>query len=199
MDFYEILGVAKDATKQQIHAAYREKAKTAHPDVPGGDAQTFNTLRLAREVLSRPEWRRAYDESGKIPADEADNETAHLVTVLTSLFGQTFQGALQAKVEPWSRDFVGAMKVQLEDGLKNTLAQIPQMEEGLSRLNKMKHRFLLKTLDNPNFLENIVNSQHDALATQIASARNTVRQLEMCRVYLSDVVFNFGEMAQIEA
>lgn len=199
MDFYEILGIAKDATKQQIHAAYREKAKTAHPDVPGGDAQTFNTLRLAREVLSRPEWRRAYDESGKIPADEADNETAHLVTVLTSLFGQTFQGALQAKVEPYSRDFVGAMKVQLEEGLKGTLAQIPQMEEGLARLHKMKNRFLLKTLDNPNFLETIVNSQHDQLAKQIESARNTVRQLEMCRVYLSDIVFRSGELAELES
>lgn len=61
---YEILGVKTDATPAQMKAAYRSKAKAAHPDT-GGSQEAFNELNLAYEVLKNPDRRARYDSTGQ--------------------------------------------------------------------------------------------------------------------------------------
>jgi len=58
---YELLGVMADATTDQIRAAYREKAKLAHPDA-GGNPELFRQVLDAYQVLSNPVRRRHYDD-----------------------------------------------------------------------------------------------------------------------------------------
>lgn len=60
--FYVVLGIQTDATEVQIKAAYRKKARESHPD-RGGDAQVFNEVTEAYNVLSDPEKRQAYDNA----------------------------------------------------------------------------------------------------------------------------------------
>lgn len=62
-DYYEILGVPRDATPEQIKKAYRKLAREHHPDVAGDDvdAERFKEITRAYEVLSNPEKRQAYD------------------------------------------------------------------------------------------------------------------------------------------
>ena len=64
-DYYEVLGVAPDATSKQIKSAYRKLARTAHPDANPDDPtadQRFSDIAKAYEVLSEPEQRSEYDE-----------------------------------------------------------------------------------------------------------------------------------------
>ncbi len=63
---YETLGVAKDATQQQIKSAYRKMARKLHPDVnPGQDAaEQFKLVTRAYEVLSDETKRANYDATG---------------------------------------------------------------------------------------------------------------------------------------
>lgn len=60
--YYDILGVADDATTAQIKTAYRQKARVAHPD-RGGDPDHFRVIQTAYETLSDPEMRATYDAS----------------------------------------------------------------------------------------------------------------------------------------
>ena len=56
-DYYEVLGVAPDATSKQIKSAYRKLARTAHPDANPDDPtadQRFSDIAKAYEVLSEP-------------------------------------------------------------------------------------------------------------------------------------------------
>lgn len=65
-DHYEALGVARDATEDQIKKAYRKLARELHPDVNAApEAQErFKSVTHAYEVLSDPEQRRNYDMGG---------------------------------------------------------------------------------------------------------------------------------------
>jgi curved DNA-binding protein CbpA len=67
---YEVLGVDVDADAKAIRAAYLKKAKEHHPDKAGGDTEAFQAVNHANEVLSDPERRKRYDETG----DDSDQQ-----------------------------------------------------------------------------------------------------------------------------
>jgi len=66
-DYYQVMGVARDATEAQIKQAYRKLARKYHPDVSKEkDAEArFKEVGEAYEVLKNPEKRAAYDQLGK--------------------------------------------------------------------------------------------------------------------------------------
>lgn len=59
-DYYGELGVSSDATKDEIDRAFRSEARKRHPD-GGGSEEEMKSLNEARDVLSDPETRLAYD------------------------------------------------------------------------------------------------------------------------------------------
>ena len=71
-DYYEVLGVEKNADEAAIKKAYRVLAKKYHPDVNPGDADAEKKFKEASEayaVLSDPEKRRQYDQFGHAAFD----------------------------------------------------------------------------------------------------------------------------------
>jgi molecular chaperone DnaJ len=66
-DYYEVLGVSRAATADDLKKAYRKLARQFHPDVNRGDAsaeESFKEVNEAYEVLSDPDRRAAYDRFG---------------------------------------------------------------------------------------------------------------------------------------
>lgn len=66
-DYYEVLGVSRDATTEEINRAFRKLALQYHPDRNPGDeeaAERFKEVNEANEVLSDPNKRRLYDRGG---------------------------------------------------------------------------------------------------------------------------------------
>src|SRR5579871_2415183 len=66
-DYYEILGVKKSASADDIRKAFRKLARKYHPDVNPGDKaseEKFKALSEANEVLSDPKKRKIYDQVG---------------------------------------------------------------------------------------------------------------------------------------
>ncbi len=61
--YYDILGVNRDATADEIKKAYRKLARKHHPDA-GGDEESFKEVNIAYEVLSDPVKREQYDTMG---------------------------------------------------------------------------------------------------------------------------------------
>ena len=68
IDYYEILGIKKTATEEEIKNAYRKLARKLHPDLNPTDKDAnkkFQQLNEANEVLSDPTKRKKYDQYGK--------------------------------------------------------------------------------------------------------------------------------------
>ena len=66
-NYYDLLGVARDAGDKEVRQAYRKLAREHHPDVNGGDQaseEKFKQINEAYRVLSDPEKRQKYDKYG---------------------------------------------------------------------------------------------------------------------------------------
>ena len=73
-DYYDILGVPKNATEEDIKKAYRKLAMKHHPDRNQGDdakkaEEKFKEAKEAYEMLSDPQKRAAYDQYGHAGVD----------------------------------------------------------------------------------------------------------------------------------
>ena len=61
-NYYHILGVSYDATFNEIKVAFRKTVKEVHPDQEKGNAEQFNRVKEAYEVLKNVEKRKRYDD-----------------------------------------------------------------------------------------------------------------------------------------
>ena len=106
-DYYEVLGVSKDADDAAIKKAYRALAKKYHPDMNPGDAEAEKKFKEASEayaVLSDAEKRRQYDQfghaafeggaggGGGVWAVLADLEALTSTAQILEIFSETFSG-----------------------------------------------------------------------------------------------------------
>jgi molecular chaperone DnaJ len=96
-DYYEILGVGREATAEEIKKAYRRLALKYHPDRNPGDSECqerFKEINEAYSVLSDPEKRATYDRYGSVEGirDFAGFSTSPFGSTFGSLFEDLFDG-----------------------------------------------------------------------------------------------------------
>ncbi len=92
-DYYEILGVKRDASPEEIKKAYRQLAMKYHPDRNPGDRKAeerFKEIGTAYEVLSDPKKRDLYDRRGQAGLDDIGFEGFQSTEDVFSRFGSIF-------------------------------------------------------------------------------------------------------------
>jgi molecular chaperone DnaJ len=145
-DLYEILGVAKGASQDEIKKAYRKLARKYHPDKNPGDAEAeerFKEVQAAYDVLSDPEKRKQYDQVGPRLFAGAGGRAGNfqwsgnlgdlgdfgdLSDLLGGLFGRTSGRAGSARQRTRGQrgaDVGVAINLSFEDSLKGLTTKIP--------------------------------------------------------------------------
>lgn len=135
-DYYQIMGLEKTATKEQIRQAYRKLARKYHPDVskePNAEHK-FKEVGEAYEILKDPEKKAKYDQYGaywKEPPPEtrgqsyqsyqADNNSADFDDFLNRVFRQRYEAE---QAQAYAQDSHAKLVISLEDsfhGAEKTL------------------------------------------------------------------------------
>ncbi|XP_078437010.1 dnaJ protein homolog 2-like [Wolffia australiana] len=120
--YYEILGVPKNASAEDLKKAYRKAAIKNHPD-KGGDPEKFKELAQAYEVLSDPEKREIYDQYGEDALKEGmgggggghDPFDIFQSFFGGSPFGGSGGGSSRGRRQRRGEDVIHPLKVSLED------------------------------------------------------------------------------------
>ena len=124
-DYYQILGVSREATQEEIKKAYRKKARQLHPDYAGPESEeAFKDLSVAYETLSDLKKRQMYDLGGADAVRGGSNPMSGAAGFggFADIFEQVFNGAFggggpsgPASRASQGRDQLRALEVTLEE------------------------------------------------------------------------------------
>ena len=127
-NLYDTLGVAKNASAEELKKAYRKLAREHHPD-QGGDETRFKEIQGAYDVLSDPEKRKQYDAfgsaNGRGPRGPAGAQFQDFD--LSDLFGGLFGGGRQQRGGPQPErgaDLQTEVHISFEDALAGVQAPV---------------------------------------------------------------------------
>jgi len=144
-DYYETLGVPKNASDEEIKKSYRKLAMKYHPDRNQGDTTTeakFKEAKEAYEMLSDPQKRAAYDQHGHAGVDPnmrggpGAEGFGGFAEAFGDIFGDVFGGARGGRQSGGRQVFRGgdlsyAMEITLEEAAdgKDAQIRIPSWDE----------------------------------------------------------------------
>lgn len=190
MNYYDLLGVAKDADEEQVRKSYKKAASRAHPD-KGGTHEAFLELQAAYETLMDPFKRKIYDLGcpGATLEQAIKEAQKELATLFVSMAANLVSGP-----SVFTRGFRRVNPIdEVKNSIENGLSSIRQrLAESLRTANDLKavHSKLKKKDGATSFL-------HAALNEQRKNNWVAYRELQKNRKHLQ-LMLNLADMYDYE-
>ncbi|WP_156381875.1 J domain-containing protein [Rhizobium sp. Leaf341] len=171
-----MLGVERDADEAAIKAAYRQVAKTAHPD-QGGDGAVFGQLQAAYDLLRDPVRRKIFDNTGYDP-QLADPRDLKGLLVIETLVNEV----ILDEREPGSFDPVAAMRRRLSDDIVKSRFHILELERHRTRVRQ--HMDRLGRRPDADVLGSMLRARSQSIADAIKTAEGQIEVIEQAYLML---------------
>jgi len=183
---YDILGITKNATDEEIKSAYRKKMKEEHSDVnPNFDEEKFLNIRKAYETLSDKRRRAQYDETGHILP-----ESSEIQSKVLNLVREKFYQQLNLGNSLFSTDMIDNMLKELDTDLGKKRKSVVQYKEKKVFLKKVQKRLKKKKSDN-YIIEHIIQEEFGQVNLAINSELNNIEIIELSKKAVSEYEFDF--------
>lgn len=190
-DLYQVLGVEHGATAPDIQKAYRQRAKTSHPD-SGGSVEAFSELGVAYAILSDPERRTRYDRTGEADPPRPDNRDGSAVEIIAQKLGLI----LHADQDVTSMDVAALLEQTIRADIEERTTTIAGLKRGIERAAKLRHRVKRKGNGKANALAGVLDWHEVSIKMQIKAHERAVGSMERALEILTD--YSFAEDAPAE-
>lgn len=134
---YDILGISKDATNEEIRKTYKEKAVECHPD-KGGDSSIFVELANAYNILIDKEKRKKYDETGYTGNQENDDKEVAFEVL------RNFYMRVLSNEEELQKNIINILKDSIIKDIICCKDKCKKKENQIKKLNKTKNKIKYK-------------------------------------------------------
>lgn len=189
-NYYEVLGVSKGATKNEIKKAYRDLSKIHHPDKKGGDEEKFSAIAEAYEVLSDPEKRREYDETGTVK--KKPNHLMYLSDMIHRLFIPMIHHFIKDDHVDIIKKFIKEMK-SIKKGM---LDAILEHQEKIDDLEKSLNKITVKSGE--NFIASMIQTEIERHERAKLNIENEKLSLEWSLKYMEDYEYQVTKRIEDE-
>jgi curved DNA-binding protein CbpA len=196
-DPYEVLGVARVSTAGAIKAAYRRRVRHAHPD-RGGDPEEFITVVRAFGLLSDPELRRIFDETGIVDVEGLKGFRRDVTTVLADMFDAAVQSAVGSGLKLSQVDFIALMTSAVGKGMAEARSQSRRIDEEIAALDALTRR-IRRNDDNHNLFVERLKARVEARTEEHAAVRRRLLILETASVELGNYESDVELISALEA
>lgn len=184
-DPYQVLGVARTATADEIRTRYLALAKQHHPDA-GGSEEIFAAISAANDILSDPEKRERFDQTGRVDDAEAK---AHITAL--AFIAQMVMNILQSDQPVHPKHAITSMRQLATRNIVEAQKAAAVHRRSLTRAEEMAGQFR-RTDDGPNILAEVIKAQIDQSLNLIEIAENAERAFECAAEILAqhDSIFD---------
>lgn len=195
-DPYDLLGLSRTATPQAIKTAYRQRVQVVHPD-RGGDADVFIAVARAFSLLSDPEARRLYDETGIVDENALELLRKDVATILADMFDAAVATAMATGLGLDKVDFVAQMRTAVDTGLAEARIAELRADRDISSLDVLRKR-VRRHEDGKNLFVDRLDSQISARQDARQTTRRRIMMLEMARTELGNYASEVELIAALE-
>ena len=175
-DPYLVLGLTRAAGPSAIKSAYRRLAQVAHPD-RGGQSEDFVVLVRAFGVLSDPELKRLFDETGIIDDDAVRQFRKDLATILADMFDTAVKMAASLALPLESVNFVEQMTTAVRTALLDANRSRIQLEGDIAKLGALRTR-IRRQDERPNIFADRLTAQVEGKSSELALLRRRIALLD---------------------
>jgi curved DNA-binding protein CbpA len=184
IDPYAELGVERSASDKEVRAAFKRRAKKAHPD-QGGSADEFHRARTAMIVLTDPDRRARFDATGAVEEEKPDNVRAAALQIIQKHMADIVTAFMTAKTpkesaaaDPRKMNVPAEIERRVANEIAAANAAIPAGEKMVEFLKDMRGRFKAKSPAADPAADPILRGYDDQIRrnqAQLEQTRETIR------------------------
>lgn len=196
-DPYALLGVARTASALAIKSAYRQRVQVTHPD-RGGDPEAFIAVARAFSLLSDPEARQLYDQTGIVDEQGIETLRKDVAAILADMFDAAVSTAIATGLGLDRVDFVSQMRSAVDTGLAEARLTEMRTDRDIAGLDLLRHR-VRRHQDGRNLFVDRLDQQIAAKTEARQITRRRIMMLEMARTELGNYATEIELVAALEA
>jgi hypothetical protein len=186
VDLYQLLGLKRAATREEVRKAYRRKAKSSHPD-SGGSVEAFNAVAAAHDVLSDTRRRERYDTTGEIEQARPDNFDGSAIEVIAQKLGLI----IHAEQDVTALDIGAVLEQTIRDDIALRRTSIAGQKRAIERAAALRARVKRKVNGEDNALARVLDWHEGSARDNVRKNEEAVRAMERALEILEN--YSFGE------